>query len=77
MKPTKLQCIVMIEFARKYVKQAAYQSSAEICLEDAQRLFDKGDYSYAFNRAQRSLEYSLGVFEAAGIAERTINTIGE
>ncbi len=77
MKPTQKQCEIMIEFARKYVKQAAYQSSAELCLEDAERLSNMGDYSFAFSRAQRSLEYSLGIYEAVGIAERTINTIGE
>lgn len=40
----------------------AMESSARLCLADAVRLSDQGDFEYAKARALKSLAYSVGVF---------------
>jgi hypothetical protein len=54
-----------IILARKHVHNgAAMQSSAELCLTDAIRLFEAGSLALAKDRAIKSLGYSVGVFHA-------------
>ena len=53
----------VIELARKHVNNGAVmQSSAQACLESAERLQAQGKCVEARNRAVRSLQYSVGVF---------------
>ena len=58
----------LVAHAVKLAPTAAMASSAELCASDAQRLLAAGNESYARARAQRSLDYSVGVFEAAKLA---------
>jgi hypothetical protein len=53
----------VIALARKHASNGAtMQSSAQLCLEDAIKLFDAGDLQHAKARAVKSLGYSVGVF---------------
>lgn len=53
----------VIALARKHANNGAVmQSSAELCLADAVRLFDAGSLDLAKARAVKSLAYSVGVF---------------
>lgn len=53
----------VIQLARKHVSNGAVmQSSAQVCLADAERLQAQGKCVEARNRAVRSLQYSVGVF---------------
>lgn len=55
----------IITLARKHVGNgAAMESSARLCLADAVKLYDEGEYCYAYDRALKSLAYSVGVFHA-------------
>jgi len=53
----------IIILARKYVMQgeAPMQSSAELCLSDAIKLYDNGALGSAKNRAIRSLAFTVGI----------------
>lgn len=51
----------IIETAREYVPQAQMRSSAQLCVDDAQSLADAGFAVLAFDRALKSLAYSIGV----------------
>ncbi len=53
-----------IEKARRpfSADKASMLSSAALARDDAQALFNKGDYKYARLRALDSLSYSVGVF---------------
>jgi uncharacterized protein (UPF0332 family) len=53
----------IIILARKYVMQgkAPMQSSAELCLSDAIKLYDNGALGSAKNRAINSLAYTVGI----------------
>jgi hypothetical protein len=54
-----------IAVARKYVNNgAAMQSSALLCLQDAEALAEKYRFADAKRRALHSLEYSVGIFNA-------------
>lgn len=65
----------IIALAADFKHLAAMRSSAELCLADAQRLFQCGDFCYAAGRALRSLEYSLGRTDQRWIrAQRAIAT---
>lgn len=50
-----------ITLARKHLG-GEMESSALLCLSDAIRLYDDGDYKGASRRALKSLAYSVGVF---------------
>jgi hypothetical protein len=52
-----------IILARKYVMQgeAPMQSSAELCLSDAVKLYDNGALDRAKDRAIKSLAYTVGI----------------
>lgn len=50
----------VITIARKHVKKGKMKSSANLCLQDAEKLYASGDYDHARARAIRSLEYSVG-----------------
>ena len=52
----------IIILARKHVHNGAMQSSAELCLSDALRLHEAGDWTNAKARALKSLDYSIGCF---------------
>lgn len=53
----------VIQLARKHVNNgASMQSSAELCLRDAEALQAQGKCVEARNRAVKSLQYSVGVF---------------
>ena len=49
-----------IELARKNLG-GRMESSARLCLEDALKLFDAGDFDAAKRRAVKSLGYSVGI----------------
>lgn len=40
------------------------KSSAQLAARDAESLFNKGDFKYAYLRALDSLSYSVGLFHA-------------
>lgn len=48
--------------AARFHLGGSLESSARVCLEDAVRLKDSGDYEMAANRALKSLAYSVGIF---------------
>lgn len=53
----------VIQLARKHVNNgAALQSSAVVCLQDAEALQAQGKCVEARNRAVKALQYSVGVF---------------
>lgn len=53
----------VIQLARKHVNDGAeMQSSAQLCLSDAEALQSEGKCVEARNRAVKSLQYSVGVF---------------
>lgn len=37
-------------------------SSVELCLSDAENLFNKGDFNNSIKRALKSIQYSVGCF---------------
>lgn len=51
----------IIALARKHLG-GDMESSARLCLSDAVKLYDDGDFYYAKQRALKSLEYSIGIF---------------
>jgi hypothetical protein len=51
-----------ITLARKHITEGSMESSARLCLADAIRQFDAGNYQAAQMWAQKSLAYSVGVF---------------
>lgn len=53
----------ILELARKHVRNgAAMESSALLCLEDAENFARSGVEAIARNRAVASLKYSVGIF---------------
>ena len=53
----------VIQLARKHANNgAAMQSSAQLCLRDAEALQFAGKTASARNCAVKSLEYSVGIF---------------
>ncbi len=65
---TQAQAIEMIEIASKLSYKAHMADSAQLCLDDARRLLAGGDPVFAFKRAQRCLDYSIGVHASATFA---------
>lgn len=51
-----------IVLARKHLGEGSMESSARLCLAEAIKLYDAGDYDAAQARALKSLAYSVGVF---------------
>lgn len=51
----------VITLARKHLGAGAMQSSARLCLQDAIELYDSNDFENAYNRALKSLAYSVGI----------------
>jgi hypothetical protein len=51
----------ILALARKHLG-GDMESSARLCLSDAVKLYDEGDFQYAKQRALKSLEYSIGIF---------------
>jgi hypothetical protein len=47
--------------ARKHIGKGMMESSARLCLSDANHLFDRGLLDYAKKRALESLKYSVGI----------------
>ena len=58
----------VIELAEKNIGKGAMVSSAELCLADARELLAKGEVGYAYIRACKSLQYSVGMFHADYVA---------
>jgi hypothetical protein len=55
----------LLAIARSHIGNgAAMDSSARLCLADAVRLADNGDFVNARNRAVTALKYSVGVFHS-------------
>lgn len=53
----------VIQLAKKHANNGSeMQSSAQVCLKDAEELQRQGKCVEARNRAVKSLEYSVGVF---------------
>lgn len=52
----------LIEVASLFCDEGTMRGSAKLCLADAGALFNKGEYTDAFERALTSLKYSVGVF---------------
>ena len=53
----------IIHLARQHVAaNAASESSARLCLEDAERLYAAGEFPAARKRALDSLKHSVGIF---------------
>ena len=55
-------------------RAAEMESSARLCLADAVRLHDDGDYAGAWDRAAKCLKYCVGIFhkdyQAADLAAK-------
>lgn len=63
---TKTEALAAIAIADANVTgNVTTVSSAMVCLEDARKLFARGDFAYAHARALRSLAYSVGVLHKA------------
>lgn len=58
---TKTMATECTQIAGKYADQAAMRSSALLCWSDAVTLIEKGDYEHAFQRALKSVAYSVGI----------------
>lgn len=61
---TKAKCLEAIALAQEHQNEGQMISSARLCVNDAVSLYCKGEYSYAFWRAIKSLAYSVGIFGA-------------
>jgi len=57
-----MQTDKVIALARKHIGKGTMESSARVCLSDANHLFDRGLIDYAKKRALDSLKYSVGIF---------------
>ncbi len=68
MKANEQQAAKMIALAEANVSKAQMLDSAELCLNDAKRLLASGSFQFAFNRAWRSLDYSVGTADADQLA---------
>jgi uncharacterized protein (UPF0332 family) len=53
----------ILALARKHLG-GDMETSARLCLADAVKLYDEGEYEYAKKRALASLSYSVGIFHA-------------
>jgi len=51
----------VIRLARDHVYQGSMETSSRVCLADAVKLYDAGDFAHAKARALESLAYSVGV----------------
>jgi hypothetical protein len=51
----------IMALARKHIGKGMMESSARLCLSDANHLFDRGLLDYAKKRALESLKYSVGI----------------
>lgn len=51
----------VMALARKHLGKGMMESSARLCLSDANHLFDRGLLDYAKKRALESLKYSIGI----------------
>ena len=56
-----MQTDKVIALARKHIGKGTMESSARVCLLDANHLFDRGLIDYAKKRALDSLKYSVGI----------------
>jgi hypothetical protein len=52
----------VMALARKHLGKGMMESSARLCLSDANHLFDRGLLDYAKKRALDSLRFSVGIF---------------
>lgn len=51
-----------IKLAKENLPKAAWQDSAQLCIDDALACLGRGEYTSAIDRAAKSLAYSLGTF---------------
>jgi hypothetical protein len=56
-----MQTAKVMALARKHIGKGTMESSARLCLSDANHLFDRGLIDYAKKRALDSLKYSVGI----------------
>jgi hypothetical protein len=56
-----MQTEKIMALARKHIGKGMMESSARVCLSDANHLFDRGLIDYAKKRALDSLKYSVGI----------------
>jgi hypothetical protein len=56
-----MQTDKVMALARKHIGKGMMESSARLCLSDANHLFDRGLLDYAKKRALESLKYSIGI----------------
>lgn len=62
----EMNTLEIMELARKHANNGSdMQSSAVLCLQDAEQLHAHGNDAQARVRAIRSLQYSVGVFHPA------------
>lgn len=54
----------VVDLAKRHLGEGEMASSAKLCYDDAVRLLAKGKEEFAYQRALRSLSYSVGVFHA-------------
>lgn len=52
----------VLALARKHLGSGSMESSARLCLSDAVKLYDDGDFERAKARALKSIAYSVGAF---------------
>ena len=51
----------VIRLAQKHIGKGQMVSSAQLCLDDAKNLLNKGDINFAIVRAIKSIAYSVGM----------------
>ena len=59
---TQDEAIKAVQLAVKHIGQGNMVSSARLCLTDAVHNLGQGQWQYAWERALRSISYSVGMF---------------
>ena len=59
---TQELAVKALQLAIKHLGQGSMVSSARLCLSDAVHNLSRGEYEYAYERACKSISYSVGMF---------------
>jgi hypothetical protein len=68
----EMNAATLIGIAAKYVDIGSMKSSVKLCLDDARKLVERGDYVYAARRALCSLSYSIGMLHPEYVAAKLL-----
>ncbi len=56
----------VISKAKEILNSNPHNGSAQLCIEDAQALFEREEYRLAIKRIEKSIVYSIGVYSLEG-----------